>query len=254
MLSIVLIGTGNVAQQFYEAMGNKNGIKIIQVIGRNKKKLTPFANCPETSTDFKHIYDADIYIIAVNDDSINSVSQHFTNKSGLVVHTSGSMPLSVLADSVRRGVFYPLQTISKERKIDFSEVPICIEAERSEDYELLRELANTISAQVQIMTSEQRKFVHLAAVFVNNFTNHLYHIGNELCNEAGVPFTILNQLILETAKKATQMPVINAQTGPAVRNDKLTMKKHLELLNNEEYREIYSVLSNSIQKTHEKKL
>ena len=254
MLSIVLIGTGNVAQQFYAAMNNTKGLKIKQVIGRNKKKLTPFANCPETSTDFKNISDADIYIIAVNDDSINPVSQHFTNKSGLVVHTSGSMPLSVLADSVRRGVFYPLQTISKERKIDFSEVPICIEAERSEDYELLRELANTISAQVQIMTSEQRKFVHLAAVFVNNFTNHLYHIGNELCNEAGVPFTILNQLILETAKKATQMPVINAQTGPAVRNDKLTMKKHLELLNNEEYREIYSVLSNSIQKTHEKKL
>ncbi len=254
MLSIVLIGTGNVAQQFYEAMGNKNGIKIIQVIGRNKKKLTPFANCPETSTDFKHIYDADIYIIAVNDDSINTVSQHFTNKSGLVVHTSGSMPLSVLADSVRKGVFYPLQTISKERKIDFSEVPICIEAERSEDYELLRELANTISDQVQTMTSEQRKSVHLAAVFVNNFTNHLYHLGNEICDEAGVPFKILNPLIIETAKKATQDNILNAQTGPAIRNDKLTMKKHLALLKIKDYRDIYSVLSNSIRKTHEKKL
>lgn len=254
MLSIVLIGTGNVAQQFYKAMGNKKGIKIIQVIGRNKKKLTPFANCPETSTDFKNISDADIYIIAVNDDSINPVSQHFTNKSGLVVHTSGSMPLSVLADSVRKGVFYPLQTISKERKIDFSEVPICIEAERSEDYELLRELANTISDQVQTMTSEQRKSVHLAAVFVNNFTNHLYHIGKEICDEAGVPFKILNPLIIETAKKATQDNILNAQTGPAIRNDKLTMKKHLALLKIKDYRDIYSVLSNSIRKTHEKKL
>lgn len=254
MLSIVLIGTGNVARQFYEAMGNQMGIKIIQVIGRDKKKLTPFANCPETSTDFKHISDADIYIIAVNDDSIKTVSQYFINKSGLVVHTSGSMPLSVLPDSVRRGVFYPLQTISKERSIDFSEVPICIEAERSEDYDMLRELANTISDQVQTMTSEQRKSVHLAAVFVNNFTNHLYHIGNEICDEAGVPFKILNQLILETAEKATQTNVLDAQTGPAVRNDKLTMKKHLALLNNKDYRDIYSVLSNSIQKTHEKKL
>ncbi|UCD60549.1 MAG: DUF2520 domain-containing protein [Flavobacteriaceae bacterium] len=254
MLSIVLIGTGNVAQQFYAAMSNTKGLKIIQVIGRNKKKLSPFKNCPKTATDYKYLLNADIYIIAVNDDSIATVSQYFKNKPGLVVHTSGSMPLSILPESVRRGVFYPLQTISKERKIDLTEVPICIEAEKIEDYDILRELANTISAQVQIITSEQRKLVHLAAVFVNNFTNHLYHIGNELCNETGVPFTILNQLILETAKKATQMPVVNAQTGPAVRNDKLTMKKHLELLNNEGYREIYSVLSNSIQKTHEKKL
>ena len=254
MLSIVLIGTGNVAQQLYTALSNKWGVKIIQVIGRNKKKLSPFKNCPKTSTDYDNISDANIYIIAVNDDSISTVSQHFKNKSGLVLHTSGSMSLSVLPKSVRRGVFYPLQTISKDRNIDFSEVPICIEAEKSEDFALLRELASTISTQIQIMTSDQRKSVHLAAVFVNNFTNHLYHIGNEICNEAGVPFTILNQLILETAKKATQMPVLNAQTGPAVRNDKLTMKKHLELLNNEEYREVYSVISNSIQKTHEKEL
>ncbi|MBT8294770.1 MAG: DUF2520 domain-containing protein [Eudoraea sp.] len=254
MLSIVLIGTGNVAQQLHAAMSNNEEVKIVQVIGRNKKKLTPFKNYPKTSTDYDNISDANIYIIAVNDDSISTVSQHFKNKSGLVLHTSGSMPLSVLPKSVRRGVFYPLQTISKDRNIDFSEVPICIEAEKSEDFALLRELASTISTQIQIMTSDQRKSVHLAAVFVNNFTNHLYHIGNEICNEAGVPFTILNQLILETAKKATQMPVLNAQTGPAVRNDKLTMKKHLELLNNEEYREVYSVISNSIQKTHEKEL
>jgi predicted short-subunit dehydrogenase-like oxidoreductase (DUF2520 family) len=254
MLSIVLIGTGNVAQQLYAAMSNTKGVKIIQVIGRDKKKLTPFNNSLITATNFESISDADIYIIAVNDDSIKSVSQYFNDKSGLVVHTSGSMPLSVLPTSVRRGVFYPLQTISKDRNIDFSEVPICIEAEKSEDYALLRELASTISTQIQIMTSDQRKSVHLAAVFVNNFTNHLYHIGNEICNEAGVPFTILNQLVLETAKKATETPVLNAQTGPAVRNDKLTMKEHLALLNNKEYRNIYSVLSNSIQKTHEKKL
>lgn len=254
MNTVVIVGTGNVALQLYTAMSNKEGVKIIQVIGRNKKKLSPFKNCPKTATDYKYILDADIYIIAVNDDTISTVSQNFKNKSGLVVHTSGSMPLSVLPRSVRRGVFYPLQTISKDRNIDFSEVPICIEAEKSEDYELLRELTSTISTQVQIMTSDQRKSVHLAAVFVNNFTNHLYHIGNEICNEAGVPFTILNQLILETAKKATQLPVLNAQTGPAVRNDKLTMKEHLALLNNKDYRDIYSVLSNSIQKTHEKKL
>ncbi len=254
MLSIVLIGTGNVAQQLFTALDNKKEVKIIQVIGRDKKKLIPFNNCPNTATGYEHILDSNIYIIAVNDDSISAVSQHFKNKSGLVVHTSGTMALSALPDSVRRGVFYPLQTISKERKVDFSEVPICIEAESNEDYDVLKNLANTISDQVQIMTSNQRKLMHLAAVFVNNFTNHLYLIGNEICAEAQVPFNILNPLILETAKKATQMSVLNAQTGPAIRHDQITIEQHLEMLKKENHKDIYSVLSNSIQKTHGNKL
>ena len=254
MLSIVLTGTGNVAQQLFTAMHNKKGVKIIQVIGRDKKKLTPFKNCPETTTDYEHISDADIYIIAVNDGSISTVAQHLKNKSGLVVHTSGTMPLSALPASVRRGVFYPLQTISKERKVDFSEVPICIEAESSEDYKMLEELAGSISDHIQIMSSNQRKLVHLAAVFVNNFTNHLYLIGSDICNEAGISFNILKPLILETAKKATEMSVLKAQTGPAMRHDQTTIDQHLDLLKKESHKNIYSVLSNSIQKTHGKKL
>lgn len=254
MITIVIVGTGNVAQQLFTALDNKKEVKIIQVIGRDKNKLTPFNNCSNTATDYKHILDSDIYIIAVSDDSIDAVSQHFKNKSGLVVHTSGSMALSVLPDLVRRGVFYPLQTISKERKVAFGEVPICIEAENSEDYKLLKELAGSISGHIQIMSSNQRKLVHLAAVFVNNFTNHLYLIGNDICTEAGVPFNILNPLIQETAKKATQMSVLSAQTGPAIRHDQITIEQHLDLLKKENHKDIYSVLSNSIQKTHGKKL
>ena len=254
MITIVIVGTGNVAQQLFTALNNKKEVKIIQVIGRDKNKLTPFNNCLNTATDYEDILDSDIYIIAVNDDSIATVSQHFKNKSGLVIHTSGAMDLSVLPTSARRGVFYPLQTISKERKVDFSEVPICIEAENNEDYDILKELANAISDQVQIMTSNQRRLVHLAAVFVNNFTNHLYLIGNEICAEAQVPFNILNPLILETAKKATQMSELNAQTGPAIRDDQNTIEQHLDLLKKDNHKDIFSVLSNSIQKTHGKKL
>ncbi len=254
MITMVIVGTGNVAQQLFTAIAKKKEINIIQVIGRDENKLIPFNNCPNTVTNYEHILESDVYIIAVNDDSIDAVSQHFKNKRGLVVHTSGSMPLSVLPPSVRRGVFYPLQTISKEREVDFSGVPICIEAESNEDYDILKEFANTISDQVQIMTSDQRKLVHLAAVFVNNFTNHLYLIGNEICAEAQVPFTILNPLILETAKKATQMSVLNAQTGPAIRHDQITIEQHLDLLKKDNHKDIYSVLSNSIQKTHGKKL
>jgi len=254
MLSIILIGTGNVAQQLYRALENKSGIKIIQVIGRDKKKLTYFNNVPNIGTDFGRIMDADIYIIAVNDDSITTVSQYFINKKGLVLHTSGGMPMSALPPSVRRGVLYPLQTFSQGRKIDFGEVPVCVEAENNEDYNILKNLAGLISGQVHQMTSHQRKLLHLAAVFVNNFTNHLYVIGDEICKEAEVPFSILNPLILETATKVTQMNPLSAQTGPAIRNDKITMEQHLGLLKNKNQRDIYTVLSNSIQKTYGNKL
>lgn len=254
MLSIILIGTGNVAQQLYRALENKSGIKLVQVIGRDKKKLTYFTNVPNIATDFGHIMDADIYIIAVNDDAITTVSQYFVNKKGLVLHTSGAMPMSILPPTVRRGVFYPLQTFSQGRKINFSEVPICIEAENNEDFSILKDFAGSISDQIHLMTSNQRKLVHLAAVFVNNFANHLYVIGDEICKEAEVPFTILNPLILETAKKATQINPLSAQTGPAIRNDKITIEQHLGLLKNRNHRDIYTVLSNSIQKSYGNKL
>ena len=139
-----------------------------------------------------------------------------------------------------------LQTFSLEKKVDFNEVPFCLEAENKKDEEQLVELANLISKKIYTINSEQRKALHVAAVFVNNFTNYLYKIGNDICKEHQVPFDILLPLIKETASKIEVLSPEKAQTGPAIRNDKKTIKNHLDLLNKEQQK-IYKMITKSIQ-------
>ena len=139
-----------------------------------------------------------------------------------------------------------LQTFSKDKTIDFSEVPFCLEAENEKDYQLLVKLAKSIGKKTYNVNSEQRKALHVAAVFVNNFTNHLYKIGNDICKENNVPFEILQPLIKETAAKIEELSPEKSQTGPAIRNDKKTIKNHLDLLNKEQ-EIIYKILTKSIQ-------
>jgi predicted short-subunit dehydrogenase-like oxidoreductase (DUF2520 family) len=198
--------------------------------------------------------DADIYLIAVSDDAIAEVSKKIKDKKGLIAHTSGSCELDVLVPNQRRGVFYPLQSFTKGKKVDFLEIPICLEAKHHDDFMLLQQLAHLISDKVFHISSEQRKTIHLAAVFVNNFTNHLYQIGSEICAEKKIPFELLQPLIQETAHKINTLNPHEAQTGPARRGDMTTINNHLGLLENKTYKEIYSLLSNSIQKDYEQEL
>ena len=142
--------------------------------------------------------------------------------------------------------FYPLQTFSKNKEINFREVPICLEAEKETDFQLLNIVAQSVSEKVFCIDSNQRKSLHVAAVFVCNFVNHLYQIGNEICEENKVPFEILHPLILETANKITALSPKEAQTGPAKRNDTKTINAHLNLLTNETQKEIYKLLTKSI--------
>ena len=250
MISIVLVGTGNVARHLFDTFRLCPETKVVQVLGRHEKNLDYFGKFPETGSDFKKLLPADLYIIAVNDDAIPSVSQLITDKNGIVVHTSGSTSMDVLSHHDHRGVFYPLQSFSKERKIDFKKVPLCLESNLKEDLELLKTLAHLISEHVYEISFQQRKSLHLAAVFVNNFTNHLYQIGNRICEENKVSFDILQPLILETAHKIKDLPPYDAQTGPAIRGDKRTMKKHMEELGDSDYREIYALLSQSIEREY----
>ena len=164
-----------------------------------------------------------------------------------VVHTSGTASLETLDPKNKRGVFYPLQTFSKNKEIDFSEIPFCLETENESDYALLEAVAKSISNSVFSINSEQRKALHVSAVFVNNFTNHLYQIGQEICEEHQVPFEILKPLIQETAKKINILNPIDAQTGPAKRNDSSTIETHLEYLTSENQKNIYKLLTQSIQ-------
>ena len=247
MIKVALVGTGNVSEHLKRAISKTSEIEVVQVLNSRNENL---------SKSLKKIGRQlpDIYIIAVSDDAIPSVSQHFSHTEKLVVHTSGSVPMDALPKQMRKGVIYPLQTLSKAEKVNFKDVPLCIEASQEDDLELLRKLGQAISDQVFEISSEKRKYLHLAAVFVNNFTNHLYSIGAEICKEQQLPFTMLHPLIKETARKIKFLSPEDAQTGPARRNDTGTMQKHMELLNNEKDKTLYRLLSDSIKDCYGKKL
>ncbi|MFY9244003.1 MAG: DUF2520 domain-containing protein [Polaribacter sp.] len=228
MISILLIGKGNVATHLYNVFSSIDVLKVTQL---NSRKLE---NIPQ----------ADVTIIAVSDDAIAKVSSKI--KNSFVVHTSGSVALKDLKNNTKKGVFYMLQTFSKDKKIDFSKVPFCLEAENDDEYLLLERLAKLIGEKIYKINSEQRKTLHVAAVFVNNFTNYLYKIGEDICKKNNIPFEVLHPLIMETSQKIKTLSPEKAQTGPAIRNDKKTIKNHLNLLNKEQ-QEIYKILTKSIQ-------
>ncbi|MFM9989321.1 Rossmann-like and DUF2520 domain-containing protein [Flavobacterium sp.] len=246
MIRVVIIGSGNVAQHLIKAFAKSNIIEIVQAFSRNKESLENIIDSSKITTNFDDLADADLYIISVSDNAIAEVSHQLYIEKKLVVHTSGSIPITDLDDKNRKGVFYPLQTFSKNKEINFDIIPICLEAENNEDYKLLETLAKSISNQVFNINSNQRKALHVSAVFVNNFVNHLYKIGNDICNENNIPFEILQPLILETANKITLLSPNEAQTGPAKRNDTQTINTHLQFLTNENQKEIYKILTKSI--------
>ncbi|MFN3137488.1 MAG: Rossmann-like and DUF2520 domain-containing protein [Allomuricauda sp.] len=253
MLSIVILGTGNLAKHLFDAFLKAEDIHVAQVVGRNKEALSQFSEQCSVSNDFGTIADADVYLIAVKDDAIAEVSSHLLTKKGLVAHTSGAIGLEVIQTD-NKGVFYPLQTFTKGKSVSFQSIPICVEAESKQSLDLLRTLARSISENVHHIDSEQRKKLHLAAVFVNNFTNYLYGIGESICLDEGLTFDLLKPLILETAEKVQHLTPKEAQTGPARRNDSESMEAHLELLNDEEHITLYKLLSQAIKKRHEEEL
>ncbi|WP_298880832.1 Rossmann-like and DUF2520 domain-containing protein [uncultured Polaribacter sp.] len=228
MISVLIVGKGNVGTHLYKAFLNADNFIVTQV---NSRKL-------------ESVPKADVTIIAVSDDAIAEVSSKITNS--FVVHTSGACSIKELKNHTRKGVFYMLQSFSKEKPVNFLDIPFCLESENKEDYKLLEQLANSIGVKIFNINSEQRKALHVAAVFVNNFTNHLYKIGNDICNTNNVPFEVLQPLITETSEKIKELSPKKAQTGPAIRKDKKTIKNHLELLNKEQQK-IYKILTKSIQ-------
>jgi predicted short-subunit dehydrogenase-like oxidoreductase (DUF2520 family) len=228
MISILIVGTGNVGTHLYEALKVIENVQVTLISSRN------LTNIPKT----------DLTFLTVSDDAIATVSSKITND--FVVHTSGSVSLSGLKNNTRKGVFYMLQTFSKDKKVDFTDVPFCLEATTDYDLKILQKVANFLGQKMYEITSNQRKTLHVAAVFANNFTNHLYKIANDICETNQVPFEILHPLIKETAEKITVLPPALAQTGPAIRKDVETIKNHLFLLS-EKQQEIYKIITKSIQ-------
>lgn len=235
MRNIVLIGSGNVATHLGKAFYNA-GNKIIQVYSRNIKNakyLSNNINSIPISNLKDIILDADLYIICITDDAIIEVLPYLKNLKGLVVHTSGSVDIEIFNNYIENfGVLYPLQTFSKQSKPDFNSIPFCIEANNNNNLNKIREFASCIAHNINVINSKQRMYLHLAAVFVNNFTNSIYVVASEILENKGIEFDLLKPLILETAIKVQNINPIEAQTGPAKRNDFKIIEKHLHLLEN----------------------
>lgn len=247
MIQITIIGSGNVAQHLIKAFSGSKTVEIKQVFSRKREALLHLIDLEKIVTDLSQLQPADLHIIAISDNAISEVSQQLPFNNQFVVHTSGTASIDFLDPKNRRGVFYPLQTFSKNKEIDYSVVPFCLEAENTADFNLLDSIAKSISTAVYSINSEQRKALHVAAVFVSNFTNHLYQLGHEICEENQLPFAILKPLIQETADKINSLDPIEAQTGPAIRNDSVTTDVHLAFLQNENKKNIYKILTQSIQ-------
>ncbi len=250
MISVVILGAGNVATHLFKAFNKAENIIIKQWYNRSLKSVDSYKNEVSTTDDLSQLAEADVYIVAVSDDAISELTSQLPFHNKLVVHTSGSVSLYDIDKKLKRGVFYPLQTFSKNADMDFANVPICIETIDKKDYPILKELAISIGSPTKKVNTDQRRVLHLAAVFVNNFTNQLYRIGHEITESEGAEFDLLKPLIMETATKIQDLSPYLAQTGPAKRNDKKTIKKHLKALESDHHKAIYELLTNAIQRTH----
>ena len=253
MISVVILGAGNVATHLFKAFSKADNAIVNQWFNRNLKSIEPYKNKVDITNDLSTLKEADIYILAVSDDAIAELSSQLPFENRLIVHTSGSVSVYDIDKKHKRGVFYPLQTFSKDADMDFANVPICLETLNKECYPILKNLADSIGSPKRRVNGDQRRILHLAAVFVNNFTNQLYRIGHEITEGEGAEFDMLKPLILETAKKIQDLSPFKSQTGPAMRNDKKTIKKHLKLLENDHHKDIYKLLTTSIQRTHGRK-
>ncbi len=250
-MNISIIGAGNVAVHLGAALQHA-GHRIIQVYSRTADHANVLAlklNAQAISNLIDLDKNAEFYIIALKDDAIAEIAGLLRLPGKIVVHTSGSVSMQSLETvSERLGVFYPLQTFSKQRDIDFKNIPIFLEASDESVYEILESLAESISGQVFEADSGRRKILHIAAVFASNFSNHMYHLAEDYLSKYNLPFDILKPLILETSMKAVENRPSEVQTGPAVRRDQSILEEHLHMLSEDpDLAHLYKEISKSIQ-------
>ncbi|MEN8120110.1 MAG: Rossmann-like and DUF2520 domain-containing protein [Bacteroidota bacterium] len=253
-MDIVILGSGNLATNLSAALV-KVGHKITQIYSRNIDRAEELSKKYGTIAidDISLIRnEADLYIIAITDKEIGNLISKVDFEKKNVVHTAGSVPLSIFPKNIEKfGVLYPFQTFSKKRQVDFSDIPICVEANVVEFEEFLFNFARQLSDNVLKMNSQMRKQVHLSGVFACNFVNHLYYVAGNILSKYNIDENIIKPLIRETAEKIMDLPPLLAQTGPALRNDTESIKKHLDLLSSSpEYQQLYKLISDGIYSTY----
>ena len=249
-MKIAILGSGNVAYHLAKMFKEKN-IPISQIFGRNEKDLQEISEQFEIPFSTTELADAELYFIAVNDDAVAAISKNIKNQNSLVAHTSGSLPKEILEGNYRKASFYPLQTFSKSKMLQYSEIPFFVEAENEADSQILENLALKISEKVMKSDYEKRKYIHLTAVFACNFVNHLFARAKEISDSQQIPFHYFLPLIKETTSKIEKIEPKLAQTGPAIRNDEKILQLHEALIKEEEHLKIYQVMNESIKKMYE---
>ena len=252
MMKVTLIGAGNLATQLGKSL-KKAGVIISQVYSRTEDSARTLGELLEAEwlTDIKALRDeADIYIFSVKDSVLCELISEVCKGRGdkLFLHTTGSMPMSCFeGKALHYGVFYPMQTFSKTKDVDFERIPVFIEGNSIETEDVIRSLANKLTQRVIRLSSADRKYLHLAAVWACNFTNYCYTVASDILGEHGIPFDVMLPLINETTEKIQKISPKEAQTGPAVREDRNVMSKQLELMNGkEDLQELYKMLSKGI--------
>jgi len=249
-LNISFAGAGRVAdalcRAFYEA-----GFRIAQVVSPSGQNGRDLAGKYGAVWSDKLIFsdNTDIIIVAVPDHLLSEVIENIQCETGtLIAHTAGSYGLEVFPPRFTgTGVFYPLQTFTKGRRITFRDLPVFIEASGNRPLDILKSICEKIEAKVYIADVERRRLLHLSAVFICNFTNHMIHAGFEIAQKAGFSFDVLMPLLTETIEKASELGPGRSQTGPAVRNDMNTIRKQMELLSfSPELQRVYGEVSESI--------
>jgi len=245
---ISIIGSGNVAWHLAKQLF-ACGYAINAVYSRNLDNAKTLSEQVKAKAvnKIELIPPSDLYLFAVKDDAYSELINSFPKTTAICVHTSGSLEMEILSKiSDNYGVLYPFQTFSKNKSVDFQHVPICVEASNPQVENVLLNVANRLSQIVRLLSSEQRIYLHLAGIFACNFTNALYFIAEQIAKQQQIDFEILKPLILETAHKIETLSPAEAQTGPAKRNDQTIMQKHLELLSNSQWKEVYKLLSESV--------
>jgi len=255
-MKVVIIGSGNVATVLGKVIHHA-GHEIVQVLSRNEnhaKELSQIFNCSSGSFRSSEYKQADIYLLAINDNALYHLNQYVHLGDKLVVHTAGSVSKNVLQDiSSNYGIIYPLQSLVKNSE-KIAEIPLLVDGSNPEVITFIREFAETVSSNVAIADDQERLKFHVAAVLVNNFTNHLFAISDDFCKKENIDFTKLYPLIDETISRVKLHPPQSVQTGPAIREDIYTLGKHLQLLSaHPDLKYLYLKLSESILRFHQKK-
>jgi predicted short-subunit dehydrogenase-like oxidoreductase (DUF2520 family) len=247
MIKIILLGAGNVGHHLSKAFNKSTEIDLVQWYSRDNSKVSYNDIDTEIINDLSKIKSADIYVISISDSYVGEISEKLNVSEKLVVHTSGSLDLSIIDKKNRRGVFYPLQTLSKNKEIELAKVPICIESENNKDLVLLETISKYIGCKTYKIDYNERKILHLAAIFSNNFVNHMFTIAKEILDDKNLDFNILKPLINETVDKIHKLDPENAQTGPAIRNNNEIILNHIKTLKKDDHKKLYELMTKLIK-------